>query len=1112
MYCYAKTPPSAHAVIDENSCILFVPEESVDAYKSANYWNKFSSIQALSGKTYKEIDGMRYKIYEDTKEAMLLLNHYEGDIVVPDSIVLEEGTFTVTALDDRCFKDCDKLTNVKLNKHIKYIQEECFSGCAQLKSIEISESAVHLGTDVFKDCAMLDNIVLPQEIDTIPQNCFSGCTALKHIDMSSGIKVIEDHAFYGCTKLDSIVLSSGISAIPNNCFESCSALKYVDIPSEVESIGDNAFRGCTTLDSIDLPKSLTRIGEYAFSGMSIRELVVPSEVKSIGSFCFSECDNLVKAVLPDRIDSIPEGLFYGCSSLYDVKIPNFTRYVGKKTFYDCGRIYRLIFPETLETIENDCLWRCGELTELFFYSKTPPTIANIGSDGYILGGVNRSCILYIPQGTESDYQKKWVGLNIWEMQHEDFEENGIKYRVYKEFKRAYVEPNNYSGDIVIPETVNLNDTTYRVTTIDHRAFYGCDGLTSIEMPSVTTVCIDAFSGCSSLKKLVFNTYIELRSRAFKNCTSLETVEINEELMAGEECFMNCTSLRKIVLPQYIIEIADKSFYGCSSLDSVICYATVPPYTNNLPRNYSTKLYVPEESIDSYRNAEVWKLYTYIFPIRDAEFDIEIDGLKYHISQTNNAARLIANGYTGNINIPSSVSFDGYSYSVTGIAKQCFMDCSGLTGVNLPNSIVTIGDSCFTGCGSLASILIPSSVKSIGTDCFEGCSNIKSVKAEAITPPAVKSLGINECTLYVPFDSYKNYATADGWKEFDTILAYDQREEFNDTIEGMGYHFVYTKKEASLTSNSLTGRVVVPEEVSAYGCIYNVTEIEDVAFRDCGTVSYIEIPSSVTTVGSRFLKNCTGLDTVVCKNINPPFATTIGAPSTCVLSVPLKGYNYYTSAQGWDSFETIIAYDQPEEMEFSVRGFKFNIYVKTNEAKLLSNGYSGSIVIPEHFDAYGREYRVTSLGDYAFVDCGNLSSVKIPSSVTSIGNRCFANCSSLPNITIPATVTAVGEECFYGCLSLEYIICEAENPPVANVIGADVEECRLYVPDDCVEVYKSANGWKDFFGIYSISLFTGINSNHIDSRHSSKIYDLNGRRLYEMKRGINIIKGKKVIKK
>lgn len=76
-----------------------------------------------------------------------------------------------------------------------------------------------------------------------------------------------------------------------------------------------------------------------------------------------------------------------------------------------------------------------------------------------------------------------------------------------------------------------------------------------------------------------------------------------------------------------------------------------------------------------------------------------------------------------------------------------------------------------------------------------------------------------------------------------------------------------------------------------------------------------------------------------------------------------------------------------------------------------------IVIPESVEENGNTYRVTSIGDNAFYDRSNLTSVTIPESVTSIGKLAFKGCSGLTSITIPETVTSIGDNAFQDCSGL-----------------------------------------------------------------------------------------------
>ena len=122
----------------------------------------------------------------------------------------------------------------------------------------------------------------------------------------------------------------------------------------------------------------------------------------------------------------------------------------------------------------------------------------------------------------------------------------------------------------------------------------------------------------------------------------------------------------------------------------------------------------------------------LLPVLASGYDAEIDGIYYDLSQGTKEAEVTSKGsnsYSGNVVIPSSVTYKGNEYSVTSI-DGAFYECTGLTSVTIPNSIINIGRFAFSGCPSLKSITIPSSVSNIGEGAFYGCTGLTEVNFNA----------------------------------------------------------------------------------------------------------------------------------------------------------------------------------------------------------------------------------------------------------------------------------------------------------------------------------------------------------------------------------------------
>ena len=167
---------------------------------------------------------------------------------------------------------------------------------------------------------------------------------------------------------------------------------------------------------------------------------------------------------------------------------------------------------------------------------------------------------------------------------------------------------NYSGSVVIPESVTYGGKTYSVTSIGNSAFGNCSGLTSVRIPeSVTNINNGAFQGCRVLNSVIIP----------KNVTVID-----------QNVFMNCSNLRTVSIPEGVTSIGIAAFYECSSLTDVYCYAAEPPGVRSMFEDEAwdgypfdqyyikehTTLHVPAGSLEKYKTALRWSDFWKIVPI------------------------------------------------------------------------------------------------------------------------------------------------------------------------------------------------------------------------------------------------------------------------------------------------------------------------------------------------------------------------------------------------------------------------------------------------------------------------------------------------------------------
>ena len=127
-----------------------------------------------------------------------------------------------------------------------------------------------------------------------------------------------------------------------------------------------------------------------------------------------------------------------------------------------------------------------------------------------------------------------------------------------------------AGNLIIPDSVTYQNTTYIVNGIDEHAFEGCTGLISVSMGNnIKSIGDHAFYMDTSLTTIILSDSLVSIGSSFYGCWSLTSISLPESLTSiGNGAFCECRSLTSISLPESLTSIGDGAFYQCRSLTSI----------------------------------------------------------------------------------------------------------------------------------------------------------------------------------------------------------------------------------------------------------------------------------------------------------------------------------------------------------------------------------------------------------------------------------------------------------------------------------------------------------------------------------------------------------------
>lgn len=493
------------------------------------------------------------------------------------------------------------------------------------------------------------------------------------------------------------------------------------------------------------------------------------------------------------------------------------------------------------------------------------------------------------------------------------------------------------------ETVNLE----KVQTIQRLAFYGCTSLKTVNLENCHTICEYAFGFCESIESLDLTGVGQLGEYSFVGCSGIRDLKVGERIYIPEYCFANCSSIQELELSvQFVGRLA---FLGCSRITTL-----------------------------------------------------------------------------------------RFTSDVTEIGYGAFNGCSSLVNLIFDGSLQYLGDYAFAGCGSLPSVFIPAGCEYLGKFAFGSCSSLEAVtfSADAVVreigegvfygdydvtaftvEPGSKYLSVSNGVLYTRDMSRLILMPAGKVASSFTVPA-SVREigDYAFSYKG-GVYNVYLPSVRKIGKNAFMNCTV--RSVSSIG---NLTEIGDNAFYNCPYLMVFELPEGLETIGANAFYGCTAIawsDFTL-----PASVKTVGEYAFCG--------NYGITSVTLPAQLTTV----PDGMFAQCKNLtKVTLHDKVTEI----GGYAFRKC--EALEEITLPASVVTLGEACFAETG-LKTIALPSALAEIPAYCFYGDRALTEISIPASVTSVGNFAFYQTTALK-------NLDLANVrelgsyalIGSAVETLR-----------------------------------------------------------------------
>ena len=1005
------------------------------------------------------IDGLYYDLDTSNRTATVT---YEVDgtgnyaslsanVKIPESVVYNGVTFTVTKIADKAFANCKVMESISISGSVVQVgnlqwgkyKTDCselpFYNCTSLKRVRFEDGVqpIVLGSHNYGGNSTSQNYL------ACNKGLFSSCP-LEEVYVGRNITYLEDvdhsfesyphaygySAFYDQPKLAKITISPSVTDIPSYLFKDCKNLVTLTINGSLVKIPEHAFDGCN-ISSLILPNSVETISDYAFTNnVGMKSANIGTAVKIIGNNAFSGCTVLADITLGTSLQSIGNEAFMSVGSLAtswnSLIFPESLTSIGIKAFYGSG-LTDITIPNKVSTLGESCFAENKNLQTVFVGSGCQILPKNIFSGCSSLKQVHLSAgLLTIDDAVFANCTAMesisipgtvaQVGNLQWWKYKTDCSE--LPFYNCTSLKRVRFEDgvqpivlgsHNYGGNSTSQNYLAYNKGLFSSCPLEE--VYVGRNITYLKNVDYSfesyphAYGYSAFYNQPKLAKITISPSVtKIAPYLFYKNAAITLTDLPKVKEIGRSAFEECSKLTTLNLGQALETVGDCAFQNCTNVTKL----TFPDATTEIgSRAFAycssvTEITVGQglKSVGDYSFVDCGSFTALVLPDKFTT----MGGSAFE------GCRKLTNAKLGQ--------------SLTSVPERAFKNCIALSEMNLPATVKSIGDQAFYNDSTIAVVTMREGLETIGNEVFWNNSGVRSF----VIPGTVQTIGTNS------FYGCTNTSTL-RFKDGDGILTIDTKKTRSRKIDDMlsnisssydreryedrkfDYFYDCPIKTLYLGRNlkyDYSGSVSIYKKVEDKK--WNSETRASAPFVNSTTLARVTVGPKVTFVYNHLCDGCSNLTNVVLgnalKKINGyAFANCVKLPN---ISYPASLATIGNYAFANCKVLTSTSFQEASDHDLKIYNASFKdcvslpeVYFPGQLSLLNDSTYQGCTALKDVIFNKNEQYKPTlTIGNYTFAQCSLINALSFPGRLKSIGDYTFSDCTYLTNLTFEDSNEAV----------------------------------------------------------------------------------------------------------